>query len=200
MAPESDPKKPLRSGWWLPALVLLWSEGLFYGFYYNEELLVAIKDGFGFGMVMWFLLGLGGVLYSFRRKDKWALIALVALVLGITRTCCIDHTTRNAERWQALRPTLEARLPEILKSPLPKEVQDKSGRYYFAPNVRVALDDQGKRQIAFIRYRIGGSNSLVYLYNPSDSNARVPWDGLFGFGQLGQMVSLGGHWYRCLFT
>lgn len=181
-------------------LTLLWSEGLFVSFYYRDELLAALNIFFTFGVLVWWLFGIGLVIDIFQRKDRWALTCLAALIIGSIRVCFIDQSARNAERWQAHSASLAARLPNFLNVPLSHGIRSRSGAYVFPRDVHVAEDKDGKRHVAFVQYRVGGDNRLAYVYDPSDSLTAGEKDYLFGFGLLGQVDSLGNHWYRCYFT
>ncbi|MGC4044475.1 MAG: hypothetical protein QM758_11840 [Armatimonas sp.] len=161
---------------------------------------------FGFLMLFWYVFGIGFLVAAILQKDRWSLVALLALPLGFVQAGQIDHKVLSERRWQEIRPNLEAQLTEAMQTDVPSETNRLFQVKVLRPGVRIVRNNKGNRNVAFVQYRVGIDNGLAYVYSPkeslheeTDKNSALGY-ALSGFGRIARVESLGDNWYRCYFT
>ena len=200
-----------RLGIALVATSLLWSEAAVWLEIGKDGLLSSPAGGLlsfaGFCFLL--LIALGYLFGVFFCRERWSLAAALLLLLSPVRCSRIDQERLAAERWQKLRPALEARLPDALRVPAPRATDEEKGFAVIEveKNLRIIVDRLGRRRVSFVQYRVGLDNGVAYVYDPQDSltvevgraDKRLGY-ALSGFGEISGVQPLGGHWYRVLFT
>jgi hypothetical protein len=199
-----------RGGIALVAASLLWSEAAVWS---------AIEGSQDRGFMEFSLADLVAVLVAcaipaflfalFYFRERWSLVAVVLLLLGPVRCSRIDYNQVAKERWEVKRSALEAKLPTAIRLKVPAPDNSDYSVSELNRDVRVVIDAKGHRWVSFIQVRGFIDNGMAYVYDPQDSltvevgkveSPPCPGWYLSGFGIIGEIQPLGGHWYRVQFT